>query len=47
MIVMDLNDSNMAENLSAIEILRLTGMFTDEEIQEMYDKQVKADKECK
>ena len=44
MIEMNLDDINIVENLKAIEELRRTGMFTDEELQEMYDKQVEADK---
>lgn len=45
MITFSLDDPNVAENLKAIEELRLTGMFTEEELQEMYDKQVEADRE--
>lgn len=44
MIEMNLDDINIVENFKAIEELRRTGMFTDEELQEMYDKQVEADK---
>jgi len=44
MVEMNLNDINIVENFKAIEELRRTGMFTDEELQEMYDKQVEADK---
>lgn len=40
-----LDDNNIDENFKAIEELRLTGMFTEEELQEMYDKQVEADRE--
>lgn len=39
-----LDDNNIDENFKAIEELRLTGMFTEEELQEMYEKQVEADK---
>lgn len=45
MVIINLEDPNVAENFKAIEELRLTGMFTEEELQEMYDKQVEADKE--
>ena len=44
MIEVNLDDINVVENFKAIEELRRTGMFTDEELQEMYDKQVEADK---
>lgn len=44
MVEMNLRDNNILENLKAINELRRTGMFTDEELQEMYDKQVEADK---
>lgn len=44
MIEINLGDINVVENLKAIEQLRRTGMFIDEELQEMYDKQVEADK---
>ena len=44
MIEINLGDINVVENLKAIEELRRTGTFTDEELQEMYDKQVEADK---
>lgn len=44
MIEINLGDINVVENFKAIEELRRTGMFTDEELQEMYDKQVEADK---
>ena len=45
MIAISLDDPNVTENFKAIEELRLTGMFTEEELQEMYDKQVEADRE--
>ena len=44
MIEMNLDDINIFENFKAIKDLRRTGMFTDEELQELYDKQVEADK---
>lgn len=45
MIQVDLNDTMLTENLEAIQTLRATGLYTDEQLQEMYDKQVKSDKE--
>lgn len=44
MIEINLGDINVVENFKAIEELRRTGMFTDEELQEMYNKQVEEDK---
>lgn len=44
MVETNLRDNNLFENLKAINELRRTGMFTDEELQEMYDKQVETDK---
>ena len=44
MIQVNLNDPMLKENLEAIQTLRATGLYTDEQLQEMYDKQVKADK---
>ena len=45
MIRVDLNDMKLKENLEAIIYLRKTGLFTDEQLQKMYDEQVKKDKE--
>lgn len=45
MITIDLRDPNLKENLAAINELRDSGMFTDEQLQEMYNKQVEADNE--
>lgn len=44
MITIRLDDKNVLENMKAIEELRKTGMFNEEQLQEMYDKQVKKDK---
>ena len=44
MITIRLDDKNVLENLKAIEELRKTGMFTEEQLQELYDKQVEKDK---
>lgn len=41
----NLSDPNVVENFKAIYELQKSGMFNDKEIQEMYDKQVEADKE--
>lgn len=47
MITFSLEDENLVENFKAVNELRKTGMFTDEQLQEMYDKQVEADKELR
>lgn len=44
MITIRLDDKNVAENLKAIEELRKTGMFSEEQLQELYDKQLEKDK---
>ena len=44
MIKVSLDDPNVVENFKAIQQLRETGDFTDEQLQEMYDRQVAADK---
>lgn len=44
MIEINLGDPNVNENFKALEELRSTGMYTDTELQEMYNKQVDADK---
>lgn len=43
MIMISLEDPNVVENFKAMNELRRTGLFTDEELQEIYDKQVEAD----
>lgn len=45
MVTINLGDPNVVENFKAMNELRKTGMFTDEQLQQMYDKQVEADKE--
>lgn len=45
MVKFSLDDNKIDENFKALQELRSTGMFTEEELQEMYDKQVEADKE--
>jgi hypothetical protein len=42
---MNLDDPNVVENFKALNELRKTGMFTEEQLQQMYDKQVEADRE--
>lgn len=44
MITVNLNDKNLAENLRAIRELQQTGLFTDEQLQEMYDRQLEKDR---
>ena len=44
MISINLDDPNVVENFKALNELRHTGLFSDEELQEMYDKQVEADR---
>jgi hypothetical protein len=44
MVTINLGDPNVVENFKALNELRKTGMFTDEQLQQMYDKQVEADK---
>lgn len=45
MVIMNLDDPNMVENFKVLNELRKTGMFTEEQLQQMYDKQVEADRE--
>ncbi len=45
MITVKLEDDHMSENMKALQELRRTGMFSDEELQEMYDKQIEEDKQ--
>ena len=45
MVIMNLDDPNVVENFKALNELRKTGMFTEEQLQQMYDKQVEADRE--
>ena len=45
MVTINLGDPNVVENYKAMNELRKTGMFTDEQLQRMYDKQVEADRE--
>lgn len=45
MITINLDDDNVVENFIALNELRKTGVFTDKQLQILYDKQVEADKE--
>lgn len=45
MINISLNDPQATENAAAILYLKKTGLYTDEEIQRMYESQVKKDAE--
>lgn len=44
MITITLDDKHIRENLKAIADLKELGIYTDEEIQEMYDRQVAYDR---
>jgi hypothetical protein len=45
MITIDLHDAHLTENIKAIEILSEIGMFTDADIQKLYDEQIRKDGE--
>jgi len=45
MVDIDLRDPKFDENMDAINILKNSGMFTDDEIQDLYEKQRKREKE--
>lgn len=47
MITVNLNDPNLKENFKALMEVRKSGMFTDEELQKMYDRQLEKDREAK
>jgi len=44
MISINLDDPNLEENFRSLQEVQKTGMFTDEQLQEMYDRQVEKDK---
>ena len=46
MVTINLGDPNVVENFKALNELRKAGMFTDEQLQQMYDRQIEADREC-
>ena len=45
MVNVDLRDPHLSENVKAITELRKTGMYSEEELQRLYDEQVKKDRE--
>ena len=47
MITIDLRDEKLTKNLKNIQFLASTGMYTDEQIQQLYEEQVKKDAEMK
>ena len=46
MITLRLDDPHLTENLEAVHNIRALGWFSDEEIQQMYDDQLRRDKEA-
>ena len=44
MITIYLDDKKVVENIKAINELRKTGMYSEEELQNLYEKQVEKDK---
>ena len=46
MITLRLDDPHLVENFDAVQYIRARGWFSDEEIQQMYDDQLKRDKEA-
>ena len=45
MITINLRDPKVVSNLKAIEALKQTNMYSELELQEMYDEQIKQDNE--
>ena len=45
MITLDLRDPNLIENFKAVQELRDSGFYTDEEIQKLYNQQIERDSE--
>ena len=43
MISVSIHDKNLSKNVQAIEVLRKAGVYTEEQLQDFYDKQVKKD----
>ena len=46
MITLSLDDPHLVENFKAVQNIRAHGWFSDEEIQQMYDDQLRRDKEA-
>ena len=46
MITLRLDDPHLVENFDAVQNIRARGWFSDEEIQQMYDDQLRRDKEA-
>lgn len=45
MVTLNLRDPRLGEHAAMVQNLRRIGVFTDEEIQEMYDRQLEKDAE--
>lgn len=43
MVTLNLRDPRLAEHVAVVQDIRRTGLFTDEEIQKMYDRQIEKD----
>jgi len=43
MVNIKLNDPNLEENYKALQVLKATGLYTEEELQKIYDRQVAKD----
>ena len=44
MITVDLTDPNLIKNVNAIRELQKVGLYTEEELQRLYDRQTEMDK---
>ena len=44
MIDININDPHLIENVKAIQELKKSGIFTDEQIQELYNDQIERDR---
>ena len=45
MVNVDLRDNHLIENVNAIMKLKKMGIFSDDDLQKMYDRQVEKDRE--
>ena len=43
-VTLTLDDEHLAENAEAIQYLKQLGLYTDEELQKLYDRQVAKDR---